>query len=86
MSQMHTNANTELAKDYISKRKIPQLFEVGSCISTTLNISVDFLQALITGLMVHKPENHIEFIIESLSQVNTIRKYLEDEISTIDLM
>lgn len=28
MNQMHTNANTELAKDYISKRKIPQLFEV----------------------------------------------------------
>lgn len=28
MNQMHSNANTELAKDYISKRKIPQLFEV----------------------------------------------------------
>jgi adenylate kinase len=51
MNQMHANASTELAKDYIAKRKIPQLFE-----------------ALITGLMVHKPENHIEFIIESLSR------------------
>lgn len=48
---MHTNANTELAKDYISKRKIPQLFE-----------------ALITGLMVHKPEDHVEFIVESLTR------------------
>jgi hypothetical protein len=28
MNQMHTNATTELAKDYIAKRKIPQLFEV----------------------------------------------------------
>jgi hypothetical protein len=28
MNQMHANASTELAKDYISKRKIPQLFEV----------------------------------------------------------
>jgi hypothetical protein len=28
MNQMQTNANTELAKDYITKRKIPQLFEV----------------------------------------------------------
>ncbi|CAF0725304.1 unnamed protein product [Rotaria sordida] len=48
---MNTNANTELAKDYIAKRKIPQLFE-----------------ALITGLMVHKPEDHIDFIIESLTR------------------
>jgi len=30
MNQMHTNTNTELAKDYIAKRKIPQLFEVNS--------------------------------------------------------
>ncbi|CAF2469387.1 unnamed protein product [Rotaria sp. Silwood2] len=51
MNQMNTNANTELAKDYIAKRKIPQLFE-----------------ALITGLMVHKPEDHIDFIIESLTR------------------
>jgi len=28
MNQMHTNTNTELAKDYIANRKIPQLFEV----------------------------------------------------------
>ena len=28
MNQMPTNTTTELAKDYISKRKIPQLFEV----------------------------------------------------------
>ncbi|CAF0882370.1 unnamed protein product [Adineta steineri] len=48
---MHTNTNTELAKDYISKRKIPQLFE-----------------ALITGLMVHKPEDHVEFIVNSLQK------------------
>ncbi|CAF4164422.1 unnamed protein product [Rotaria magnacalcarata] len=51
MNQMNTNTNTELAKDYIAKRKIPQLFE-----------------ALITGLMVHKPEDHVDFIIESLTR------------------
>jgi hypothetical protein len=28
MDKIHSNTNTELAKDYISKRKIPQLFEV----------------------------------------------------------
>ena len=28
MACTHGNANTELAKEYISKRKIPQLFEV----------------------------------------------------------
>ena len=28
IATMNTNANTELAKDYISKRRIPQLFEV----------------------------------------------------------
>ena len=28
MNQMQTNASTELAKDYFSKRKIPELFEV----------------------------------------------------------
>ncbi|CAF1268860.1 unnamed protein product [Adineta ricciae] len=51
MTCTHGNANTELAKEYISKRKIPQLFE-----------------ALITGLMVHKPEDHLEFIINSLKR------------------
>ncbi|UJR33891.1 hypothetical protein I4U23_021311 [Adineta vaga] len=51
MTRTHGNTNTELAKDYISKRKIPQLFE-----------------ALVTGLMVHKPDDHIEFIINSLER------------------
>jgi hypothetical protein len=32
--------------------------------------------------MVHKPEDHIEFIIESLTRVNFIRKYLPS-LSTI---
>lgn len=36
---MHSNANTELAKDYISKRKIPQLFEVRSFLSGARTIS-----------------------------------------------
>ncbi|CAF4108266.1 unnamed protein product [Adineta steineri] len=51
MSQSNKDATPELAKDYISKRKIPQLFE-----------------ALMTGLMVNKPEDHIDFLIESLSR------------------
>jgi hypothetical protein len=28
MYQMQTNASSDLAKDYLSKRKIPDLFEV----------------------------------------------------------
>lgn len=60
MSQMQTNANTELAKDYITKRKIPQLFE-----------------ALITGLMVNKPDDHIEFIVDSLSRFKTSNQPLK---------
>ncbi len=71
MNQMQTNANTELAKDYITKRKIPQLFEVKLYFKIKI-IYWNFLKALITGLMVHKPEDHIEFIIENLTRVNLI--------------
>ncbi len=28
MNQMQTNASSDLAKEYLSKRQIPQLFEV----------------------------------------------------------
>jgi hypothetical protein len=40
MNQFQTNANTEFAKDYIAKRKIPQLFEV-SCHIHVLNFPFD---------------------------------------------
>lgn len=30
-----------------------------------------FFQALITGLMINKPDDHIEFIMESLSKVSS---------------
>jgi len=69
MSEMQTNTSTELAKDYITKRKIPQLFEVISYIDHWF-FKIELFQALITGLMVHKPDDHIDFIVESLTQVN----------------
>ncbi|CAF1503420.1 unnamed protein product, partial [Didymodactylos carnosus] len=54
------NANTEIAKDYISKRKIPELFE-----------------SLLTGLMVHKPDDHIDFIIDSLARYKSENQALK---------
>ena len=86
MNQMHSNANTELAKDYISKRKIPQLFEVIIEVefSTIDPLSVSSLQALITGLMVHKPEDHIDFIVESLTKVSEDR-FIIDRCSSLSV-
>ncbi len=69
MTHMQKNASPDLAKDYLSKRKIPELFEVKFKNEKRQN-SFLFFQALITGLMIHKPDDHVEFIMESLSRVS----------------
>ncbi|UJR13441.1 hypothetical protein I4U23_000455 [Adineta vaga] len=60
MAQHETTATPNLTKDYLSKRKIPELFE-----------------ALMTGLMVNKPEDHIGFLIDSLSRCKGTKQTLK---------
>jgi hypothetical protein len=44
MNQMQTNANTDLAKDYLSKRKIPELFEVKSIL---VSIKINYINNIL---------------------------------------
>ncbi|CAF1446892.1 unnamed protein product [Adineta ricciae] len=60
MAKQETTATPTLAKDYLSKRKIPELFE-----------------ALMTGLMVNKPDDHIGFLMDSLSRCKGSKQSLK---------
>lgn len=62
---------SERKKLYISERKIPALFEVDILLDETdMSFSLCLsLQALMAGLMNHEPDNHYDFLIQSLSKV-----------------
>ena len=60
-----------LAREYLAERHIHELFEVISLsLSPRMHLSSIFApQALITGLMVEKPDDHIQFIVDALQKV-----------------
>ncbi len=59
---------SERKKLYISEREIPALFEVEIYELDFKNLKIYF-QALMAGLINHEPDDHYDFIIESLTKV-----------------
>ncbi len=61
---------SERKKLYISERQIPALFEVDieKLYLKNIDLKMNF-QALMAGLMNNEPDDHYDFIIESLTKV-----------------
>ncbi|KAK1786738.1 hypothetical protein P4O66_017136 [Electrophorus voltai] len=72
--------NTSDAKEYLTKREIPQLFECSLLEPIELSIlcSAPFvncplvLQSLLTGLMYHRPEDPIDYLESCLKKVREL--------------
>lgn len=64
----HGIYNNQSAANYINKKGINELFEVEFS-SRKKSMTSCLFQALMTALMVHKPDDHIAFIRECLDKV-----------------
>ena len=72
-SKPHGIYSNQNAVNYINKKGIDELFEVESLSEVFFSIFIFIFQAIMTALMVHKPDDHIAFIRECLDKVNLLR-------------
>ena len=72
-SKPHGIYNNQSAVNYINKKGIDELFEVEPLLQPFVLIFIFVLQAIMTALMVHKPDDHIAFIRECLDKVNLLQ-------------
>ena len=71
---MTANAGSELARDYLARQNIPQLFEVSSLSEhhdARLCALSMTMQSLIAGLACHRPDDPISFLQRCLEEAKT---------------